>query len=524
MALAHTSMAQIPWDFTNADKSDTHRIAIGPTITPTIDNKPLSGDDAIGLFYDTGGGKTCGGYQLWRTLKDERVLKAFGSPATGFKSGDSLYIRVYDISSSCTIDAVEVKYDSDEDPPFFKKDGLSAWTSWKAKRGLVTYADTSLCLNEEATEKPTLKDITRPVTYSVSDSASISIDRETGEVRPSKSAPGIYTVNYNSDQCLAAKQEALRVSDPPAISLSLGNPLCQGGQAQIGVNSEKKHDLRIGWESIDGTTDTLLITSPGSYRAIATNEAGCKDTASISVQTTSPELTLPVDTIQTCDPPERIKVPKKPGDKVVRWSNGQTGYTAQIRKTQQLTATRIDTNGCRDVDTLQARISQPMRLQQVNPVIRPVTCKGESGVLDFKNLPEAISGGKPPYQFTLHKRQQAVSTPGSRDSFADLSQGTYRVKVTDQLGCSYNLPESFTIRKQQCDDPVVVVGNRTEPQPYYIPYEGTAKVYNRQGGLEVSFETPKRWFGRDGNGKHLPLGVYHIIVNQDKRILVTLIR
>lgn len=523
LALAQSTMAQIPWDFTNADRSDTHRIAIEPNITPSIGNEPLSGDDAIGVFYDTGGGKACGGYRLWRTLRDERVLAAYGNPATGFKPGDSLYIKVYDISSRCTVDAVEVKYDSEEDPPYFKENGSSAWTSWKARRGRITYSDTSLCLNAEASEKPSLTAINRPVTFTVSGSA-LSIDQETGVVHPSKSAPGIYTVNYNSDQCLADKQQALSVSEAPAIRLSLVNPLCRGGQAQIGVNSEKEGDLRVGWESIDGTTDTLLITSPGSYQAVATNEAGCQDTASISVQAIAPELTLPADTIQTCDPPKRVEVPKKPGDKAVRWSNGQTGYTVEIGKTQELTATRIDTNGCRETDTLQARVSQPMRLKQVAPEIKPVSCDGKPGVLDFKNLPEAISGGEPPYRFTLTKRQQAIGEPERRDSFANLSEGTYRISVTDQLGCSYDPSKSFSIRKQQCDDPVVVVGNQTESQPYYIPYEGTAKVYNRQGGLEVSFETPKRWFGRDGNGKHLPIGVYHVIVNQDKHILVTLIR
>ncbi len=519
------SYAQIPWDFVNTQK--VHKVEVPANLQLTINNKSLSGNDAVGLFYKSGSSFKCGGYQLWKNLKQTRLLKAYGETgpnSTGFKQGDSLFVKVWDNSRQCGVDAVQVGYAPAMAKPFFQDGKTSRWTNWEAMLGRVRYQDSILCLNAVDPKKPSLKTITRPLTFTASGGGGSLLNTETGTIKPEAQNPDTFRIRFNTKQCLAKQRQAIIVADTPSFSLNLKAPLCRGGRSFLQAQNLRK-GWEIHWTESGASGDSLLVTKGGAYQAMATNQAGCKGTANKRVEVQElPTVALPFDSLTSCEP-ATVKVSTSEAVKNIEWSNGTSGPQTTVSQTQTLEVTKTDTNGCQQSDSLEALVSDPIHFTTLEPQTQPVTCEGEPGTIQFPGLPEQISGGTRPFTYQLKRLGTQQTTPEKQKPlFKNLETGDYRLKVNDQIGCRARTTKTFNIRKQQCQEPVVILGQGSNRQGYFISEPGKAKIYNRQGKLEAVLHTPAKWFGRDGNGRALPIGIYHVVVNNEQKTLVTLLR
>lgn len=521
----HHSFAQIPWDFTTTSK--IHKVKVPKGLKIQVSGNALSGNDAIGLFYKRGGKLKCGGYSLWKNLKQTRELKAYGYEGPnkpGFKPGDSLLVKFWDNSEQCGIDAVNVEYTSSDAEPFFREGAVSKWQSWKAAKGQVYYQDSILCLNESNPISPKLRGVTRSLSFSASPAKPDLLDTKTGDLKAENPKLDTFQVQFNTDQCLSRNEQTIIVADTPSIQVKLTEPLCKGDRTKLMVKSPK-NKVDINWLGQNSSQDSLTITEAKTYQAVGVNNAGCRDSASYSVKAYDlPSVRLPYDSLKRCKP-AKVEVSKSDGIKKIEWSNGTKGAETTVSETQLLKVTKIDKNGCAQSDSLQAVISGPIRFGQLEPEVQPVTCDGNLGKLTFNKLTEKIQGGTRPLKFKLlHNARPGIAKVNKKVVFKNLKTGDYRLKVVDRIGCSTQTTKAFNVRKQQCQEPTIILGKGGKKQGYYIPEKGEAKIYNRQGSLEAVINTPTKWYGRDENGQLLPIGVYHVVVNNSKATLVTILR
>ena len=107
----------------------------------------------------------------------------------------------------------------------------------------------------------------------------------------------------------------------------------------------------------------------------------------------------------------------------------------------------------------------------------------------------------------------------------EVPAGEYKVTVLDKDGCRATWPETFLLgRDPNCEFPVISPNNDGVAEDYYIPYTGTAKIYDRSGELKIQLTIPSAWNATDSSGHPLPMGTYIIVCEGQKDIMVTIVR
>jgi hypothetical protein len=106
----------------------------------------------------------------------------------------------------------------------------------------------------------------------------------------------------------------------------------------------------------------------------------------------------------------------------------------------------------------------------------------------------------------------------------ELIEGEYTLTIVKN-GCPLKWPETLVILKDlNCNYPVISPNRDGVSEDYYIPFPGTAKIYNRTGMLVRELAIPSAWDGTDNSGTPLPMGTYIIICRDQKDIMVTIVR
>ena len=107
----------------------------------------------------------------------------------------------------------------------------------------------------------------------------------------------------------------------------------------------------------------------------------------------------------------------------------------------------------------------------------------------------------------------------------NLREGDYILTIEDADGCIAAVEHAISIRKDCLKDyPVFSPNTDGLDDDYYIPYEGKAIVYDRNGIERTEFMAPAYWDGTDNNGKPLPMGTYLIIVDKKEVINITIVK
>jgi hypothetical protein len=59
---------------------------------------------------------------------------------------------------------------------------------------------------------------------------------------------------------------------------------------------------------------------------------------------------------------------------------------------------------------------------------------------------------------------------------------------------------------------------------YFIPHEGSVKIYTIEGRLIRSLNTPAYWDGNDEAGNPQPMGTYVIITDNERIVNITIVK
>jgi hypothetical protein len=250
---------------------------------------------------------------------------------------------------------------------------------------------------------------------------------------------GVYRVQVAvGGNCVLEKSMQITQPKPLQISQSLLNNLCfQGISGSLLVTpSEGVPPYSYAWEGPNGYSSRLpnpQNLGSGTYQVTVTDANGCILIGAPQTITEPAQLALTqnkVDNVCFQGTSERISITASGGTAPYSYAwTGPNNFSATVANPQNLGSgtyqvTVRDANNCSALVGPQITITEPPTLT-INAQIQTESCaNAKDGRIEL-----TLSGGMPPYTLAWEH--------GGTDALASgLGAGTYRVRVTDQAGCS----------------------------------------------------------------------------------------
>jgi gliding motility-associated-like protein len=324
-----------------------------------------------------------------------------------------------------------------------------------------------------------------------------------GLFSPSSAGPGTHTITYTiSGACGDSDNINITVFEAPTINLGPDTSLCIG---EILVLDAGAGFSSYNW-SPSGSTQTISVTTNGTYTVTVTDGNNCQGTDAITVAFTGQQDATIVSTGPYClnDMPITFTAVDGGGS----WSgNGITSgglFTPSVAGTGTHEIIYTIPGGCGDSDTIEIIV---FPVPAIVFVSTNASCIGASDGMAMVN----VSDGTPPYTFLW-------SNSEITDSVGDLSAGTYSLTVTDYNNCSTENNITILDGIEDCFIPHIYVPNVFSPNGdgendvLFVRGEGIQYIefviYDRWG--EKIFETTSKDIGWDGTykGKACPPAVF----------------
>ncbi len=209
--------------------------------------------------------------------------------------------------------------------------------------------------------------------------------------------------------------------------------------------------------------------------------------------------------------------PENYSDATYAWSNGISERSILVSQPGEYVLTAENEFGCQCKDTVTVEL-KIIQIEQFDYEVTDADCYN-AGRINIKHLD--ILNGELPYRYRLQNRITSQLVQG----VDDLREGDYILTVEDAEGCIATVEHAISIRKDCLTDyPVFSPNTDGIDDDYFIPYEGTAIVYDRNGVERARFKAPTYWDGSDDNGNPLPMGTYLIVVDKKEVINITIIK
>ena len=134
-----------------------------------------------------------------------------------------------------------------------------------------------------------------------------------------------------------------------------------------------------------------------------------------------------------------------------------------------------------------------------------------------------ISALNTPLTYALHPLNNQSSITSASAVLNDVMPGRYSLTISDVNNCSVELQNYIFIPVPAgCMDSFTPNGDGLE-DTYLIDKPGYTKIYNKNGTLIRTLNTPAAWDGSDESGKLCPMGYYIIIIDGKEKTGVVLI-
>lgn len=259
--------------------------------------------------------------------------------------------------------------------------------------------------------------IVRTTNYNTDTEITWDDDRTTVDDTLEVTATGTFVATATVNGCT-------NVSDPisltfnqnpgtPNITVSGRNPACDGETVVLRSSVVGGNQWSNG-----ATTDTIAITADGSFTVSQTNSSGCSATSAITAVVFNPLPAQPVISIKGalgCEGSDTKLESSQSGTNV--WSNGATGNVITVKKSDTLTVTFTDANGCKATSDPFYLIENPLPNKPVISAVGPL-CKGLTNTLT-----------------STETGTKLWSNNATGDDIIITAAGNYTVTVTDANGC-----------------------------------------------------------------------------------------
>jgi large repetitive protein len=236
---------------------------------------------------------------------------------------------------------------------------------------------------------------------------------------------GTYTVTATVlNSCTASVTETVTVGSASAtITPSGPTTLCIGGSVTLNANPGTNYL----WSTGD-TTQSINVTTTGSYSVTVTQSGGCSATSSIVNVTVNPGLTPTITGNTTICQGSITTLNAGAGYSGYQWSGG-LGFTQNVNvsATGPYTVTVTDATGCTGSASVTITVN-PLPVPAISG--NTSICTGSTSTLD-------AGSGFASYQWS--------GGLGSSQTITIGSSGIYTVTVTDANGCTATASATVTV-------------------------------------------------------------------------------
>ncbi len=333
-----------------------------------------------------------------------------------------------------------------------------------------------------------------------------------GNIIPANSVPDSYNVILESEYCYYPLGDSLI----KVIILDTTTP--DVPDTLYYCSGTDNSDMPISNYNILGINGDGGDIESGIYQVVPDNynQNQCVDTAFTYVKVI-PEPGFPlITTEELCDRVVLSLDFDRGYDKIL-WSDGSGSNSVEVTQSGYVDIEVTDQYGCLSSDSVYVEFL-PLKIEMLDFTVTDADCWTEGAVqinslITSKNVPED------------QQHLVNVLTATYVSDLNNISEGVYRLEVSDSHDCTDQSEEKIVV-KQKCieDYPVFSPNQDGLEDEYFIPHEGSIKIFNRNGTLLNEFDTPAYWDGTDFSGNQLPMGNYIIVTDNNKPVNITLVR
>jgi hypothetical protein len=212
---------------------------------------------------------------------------------------------------------------------------------------------------------------------------------------------------------------------------------------------------------------------------------------------------------------EKLAISVPVQNQQVQWSNGSTAPQIELTETGDVWYKLINNKGCSNSDTFSVK---KMAIARIEYGVEKADCyqKGRLSIHD-----QEITNGKPPYSYILTNQIDQSEI----NDLSNVPEGIYNIEVVNANGCSLRHHQKIIIEKDCLNDvPVFSPNDDGLDDKYFINLEGRIEIFDRSGELKRRLTGPCYFDGNDSNDHPLPMGVYMVVSEQGKSVVLTIIR
>lgn len=234
-------------------------------------------------------------------------------------------------------------------------------------------------------------------------------------------ASGTYAVTVTSNGCSATTSTGISSNTTaPTLTLNLNTGTLTCATTRL-ILTPTTSAMGVRW-STGAITNSLTVTTSGTYSLTATGANGCTATATstITSNTTAPTLTVtPSSGTLTCAAASLTLTAATSGTGVL-WNNNTTSLTRVVNSASTYSVTATGANGCRSVSSV------------------VVSQDGNLPTLDIVPASGVLSCAQPSLTLTAVSSVTALrwSTNATSTTLAVNVAGTYSVTATAPNGCT----------------------------------------------------------------------------------------
>jgi hypothetical protein len=239
---------------------------------------------------------------------------------------------------------------------------------------------------------------------------------------------GTYSVTVSDPNgCTATATATLKNPPPLEAKLQINNNSCDGAEVNNQVSVTVKGGTppySYAWNNGQNVSILKNLAS-GSYTVTVTDNGGCTNTQTATIEAVSPLVVNGQTTDILCANTKgsiNVQVSGGTSPYTYAWSNGATSASINNVAAGKYSLKITDKRNCLIVNSFE--VSDRNVLKIANSKVKAVTCnKGSDGLISV-----TVSGGKTPYNF-------AWSNGGQQTEIGSLSAGNYSVSITDANNC-----------------------------------------------------------------------------------------
>lgn len=389
----------------------------------------------------------------------------------------------------------------------------------KKKNAGINYEIKEFCEGTSQTVSPGYDRYITDLSFSSPDG--LNVDKTSGNINLTGQNTGYFIVQYSTSYCLTKNQDTIRIK--PNVSVDFPKrEYCQNDPEPIfPVTSDNQSIPDLTYISPGLETNavrgaiTLMTAVPGTYK-VEFQSSGClRNTVDTIIINPTPEYSIEKNR-KICEGRTIEIVPFSAKNNVTyKWSDEKFANSLSVSEPGNYVLTAINEFGCMNNDTVHVELKQ-IKLEGTY-FITDADCNNPGNIiLNTMNVVDGLE----PYVFQLQNR---ISGEKIHD-MNHIREGDYILSAEDAEGCRTNYEHQIRIRKDCLNDyPVFSPNTDGLDDDYYIPFEGEAIVYDRNGIEKKRFTAPAYWDGTDSSGNYLPMGNYFIVIGKEM-INITIIR